>query len=442
MTEGSITGHLLAYAGPMILGNILQLTYNAVDSIIVGKFAGEKALAAVSVSNPIMTIIILGVSGISIGASVLMSRFYGADDPVNLKRELSTTILFGALCSIVVFLGGILLARDILVLMAVPAQVLDLAEKYLKTVFIGFLFTFQYNIITAALRSVGDAKTPVIYLGISAALNCLLDLVFVRDLKLGVSGAGYATVISQALSAMLCFIHVYRTQPALRLTGRDWVVDHALLKQTLSSGSLSALQQAGQPIGKVLIQSVINSQGITAIAAFNAVCRMDDFACIPAQSIGHSIMTCVAQNRGAKKPERIRESFAKGLRLSLYYFPIICTVTLLFKEPFVRLLAPDNSEQIVSMGVEYLSIKAWFFIMPCIVNAIQGYFRGMDKMGITLAATLLQISIRTVVVYIWVPSIGIKGEAFGCLLGWLCQMFFEYGLYFYYRKQGLKKDQL
>jgi len=437
MTQGSLRGHLLAYAIPTILGNLLQLTYNAVDSIVVGKLAGDAALAAVSTANPIMNVVILGVSGISLGASVLMGRFYGAKDYESLRRELSTTLLFGFGCSAAVALAGFFLSRWLLALLAVPAAAMEMAVGYLQIVFFGFLFTFPYNIIAGALRSVGDAKTPVIFLGIASVLNAGMDVLFVGAFGMSAAGAGLATVLAEALSAGLCLLRVYRSQPCLRLGRGQLVLDRALLGQTLKLGSLTALQQASQPIGKMLIQRVVNAEGVAAIAAFNAVCRMDDFACIPAQSIGHGIMACVAQNRGAGSAARVRESFRDGLLLSLCYFPIICALTLILKEPFVRLLSPDNRADIVQAGVGYLSVKAWFFLMPCVLNAIQGYYRGMARMKVALAATLIQIAVRTALVYLWVPQIGIVGEAWACLAGWLLQFVYEYGIYFRERRQPL-----
>ena len=203
MTEGSIARHLLAYALPLILGNFFQLTYNAVDSILIGKFAGEGALAAVSAANPVMTIVILGVSGISIGASVLMSRFYGAGDEDALRREVATTILFGAAASLLVFAVGLALSPYLLALMSVPPEILSQANTYLRIIFVGFLFTFQYNILAAALRSVGDSRTPVIFLAAASVLNGLLDVLFVALLRWGVAGAGLATVIAEGVSVLL-----------------------------------------------------------------------------------------------------------------------------------------------------------------------------------------------------------------------------------------------
>jgi len=429
MTEGPIARHLLSYALPLILGNLFQLTYNAVDSIIIGKFAGEGALAAVSAANPVMTIVILGVSGISIGASVLMSRFFGAGDEEKLRREVATTILFGAGASLVVFALGLLFSRPILWLLNVPQEILPMATAYLRIIFVGFLFTFQYNILSASLRSVGDARTPVVYLALSSVLNGCMDVVFVAGCKWGVAGAGLATVIAQAVSSLLCFTHMNRRVPLLRLSLKDMRIDRELLAKTLESGSITALQQACQPVGKVLIQSVINAQGIAVIAAFNAVSRVDDFACIPEQSISSAMMTCIAQNRGAGKNDRVRETLRTGMRLEAAYGVLILLAVQLLKTPVMRLFAARNSASMVAMGVDYLSLMAFFYILPGMTNGIQGFFRGMGEMKTTLVGTFIQISIRTLVVAILVPRIGLSGAALACAIGWsfmLVYAFFRY----------------
>ena len=429
MTEGSIARHLLAYAVPLILGNFFQLTYNEVDSILIGKFAGEGALAAVSAANPVMTIVILGVSGISIGASVLMSRFYGAGDEEALRREVATTILFGAAASLIVFAAGLALSPYILALMSVPPEILSQANTYLRIIFVGFLFTFQYNILAAALRSVGDSRTPVIFLAAASVLNGLLDVLFVALLRWGVAGAGLATVIAEGVSALLCAVYMRRHVPLLRLGLRELRVDRALLRQTVASGSITALQQACQPVGKLLIQRAINAQGISMIAAFNAVSRVDDFACIPEQSISSGMMTCVAQNRGAGQRERVRETLRTGMTLEILYGVLICAVTLLGRTPVMRLFAAQDSERMVQMGVDYLTWMAFFYLLPGLTNGIQGYFRGMGEMKTTLVATAIQISVRTIVVYLLVPTMGLTAAAWACAIGWCCMLVYAFVRY-------------
>ena len=429
MTQGSIARHLIAYALPLILGNLFQLTYNAVDSIVIGKFAGENALAAVSAANPVMTIVILGVSGVSIGASVLMSRFYGAGDEDALRREVATTIGFGAIASLVVFAVGWPLSGPGLRLMNVPDEILEMAARYLQVIFVGFLFTFQYNILAAALRSVGDSRTPVVYLALASVMNAGLDVLLVAGLRWGVVGAGVATVAAEGISALLCARHIYRKIPLLHLGLRELKIDRRLLGETVSSGAITALQQACQPIGKALIQSVMNAQGVSVIAAFNAVSRVDDFACIPEQSISSSMMTCIAQNRGAGEHARVGETLRRGMMIEAAYGVLICAAVLLVKEPVMRLFAAQDSMQMVSMGVDYLTLMAFFYILPGITNGIQGYFRGMGEMKTTLVATFIQISIRALVVAVLVPRVGLNGAAWACAIGWsamLCYTFARY----------------
>ncbi len=410
MTKGNIFVHIIVYAIPMILGNFLQLTYNMADSVIIGKLLGENALAACSASNPVMTLMILGASGLGMGASIIMARLYGAKEFAKLKREFATTFIFGVFFSLAVFLIGAILADHILRWINTPAEVAGEAAVYLRIMFVGFLFTFQYNIMSHSLRGIGNSAMPVVFLGISCGLNVLMDLLFIGKLHMGVAGAGLATVIAEAVSVFACMIYIHAKVDLLRLSSIDLRIDKSLLKQTLSLGT---------------------------IGAFNAVCRVDDFACIPAQSIGSGIMTCTAQNRGAGSKARVRDSIRKGLLVSLCYFPIIFTLVMLLKRPLMVLLTPDGSTEMISMGISYLAVKSWIFVLACIVNSIQGFARGVGKMHISLISTVLQISVRAIIVWIFVPKIGIVAEAYGCAIGWICQAIYEYGYFLIMRKKIL-----
>ena len=436
MTKGSILRHLVRYAIPMILGNLLQLTYNAVDSIIIGKFLGENALAAVSTSDPIFTILVLGASGISLGASVMISKFQGAREDEKVRQEFATALVFGFWFSLGVFLLGLALSTQMLRWIQTPEAAMAQASTHLRFSLVGFLFTFQYNVLASSLRGLGDSKTPVYFLGISCGLNILLDVLLVAIIPLGVAGAAIATVISQAVSAIGCMGYIRRRIPQLSVTKEQLHVNSALLRETLQIGFLTALQQAAQPIGKVCIQGVINTQGIAAMDAFNAGCKIEDFARIPTQSIGNGIMTCTAQNRGAGQRDRMFQSLTKGLLLAFAYFPLIFLLTQLIKGPAIALLLPDGAAEIAAAGVSYIGLKAYFFLMPGITNAIQGHFRGLGMMKVVLFGTVLQTTIRTVCVFFWVPKMGINGEAWACFTGWACMAVVEYSLYFYWKSTG------
>ena len=430
MTEGSITRHLVHYSVPLILGNLFQLTYNVVDSIIAGRFIGKEALAAEGTANPVMNIVILGISGICMGASVLMSEFFGAGEYRKLKREMSTTVLFGLFFSIGVALLGVMFARPLLTVLQVPEELLDMASVYLAITFLGAPFTYFYNAVSAALKSVGDSQTPLRFLAFSAILNAVLDLIFIGGLDFGIVCSATTTVIAEAASALLCIVYVYRKIPMLRLGKGEFHMDTGLLKRTLQYGSVTALQQSCQPIGKLLIQGAINPLGVDMIAAYNAVNRVDDYAFTPEQSISHGITTFVAQNRGAGKKERISRGFATGLGLEFIYWVLICTLILLLRRPIMGLFVTGGGEGVVELGASYLGMMAFFYIFPAFTNGFQGFFRGMGRMKMTLLGTFIQTSLRVIFVYLLVPSMGMNGAAVACVIGWSVMLLVEvpYGL--------------
>jgi putative MATE family efflux protein len=435
MTKGNIPKQLVNFSIPLILGNLLQLTYNAVDSIVVGRFAGTDALAAVGTANPVMNIVILGITGICIGASVLMSEFFGAKKYEELKKEISTTLIFGCFFSLLIVILGLIFSKAILKLLGVPEEILEPSTAYLRIIFVAMPFTYLYNAVAAAMRSVGDSKTPIRFLAIASILNGVLDFVFVGGFKMGVVGAALATDIAEACSAIFCIIYIYKKVPLLRLSKEDIKLDKNLLKKTLDHGSITALQQSAQPIGKLLIQGVINPLGVDAIAAFNAVSRVDDFAFTPEQSISHGMMTFVAQNRGAKNNERVKAGFKIGLCIEFCYWVLICIVILALKEPIMRLFVSAGETGMISIGVSYLTLMAFFYLLPAFTNGVQGFFRGVGNMKITLVSTIIQISFRVIFVYALVPRIGIEGVAYASLIGWIFMLAYEVPYYFRYKRK-------
>ena len=208
----------------------------------------------------------------------------------------------------------------------------------------------------------------------------------------------------------------------LRLRLSELRIDRALLAETVRSGSITALQQACQPVGKLLIQRAINAQGVGMIAAFNAVSRVDDFAFIPEQSISSGMMTCIAQNRGAGKSDRVRDTLRRGMQIEVTYGVCIAVAILLLKRPIMLLFAAQDSREMIDMGVSYLAIMSMLYVLPSLTNGIQGFFRGMGEMKTTLVATFIQISVRALVIYLLVPRIGLDGAAWACAVGWGCML--------------------
>ncbi len=431
MTEGSIPRHLISYSVPLVLGSLFQLTYNAVDSMIVGRFIGKEALAAVGTCSPVMNLIVLGISGICIGASVLMSNFFGAKKMELLKRELATTAIFGVYFSLIVVSVGILATKRLLRALYVPEEILSVAGAYLRIIFLGAPFTFFYNAVSSALKSVGDSRTPLKFLAFCSVLNGVLDIILIGGLGFGIICSALTTVAAQALSAILCILYVYRKIPELRLERPELKMDRGLLKQTLQYGGITALQQSCQPVGKLLIQGAVNPLGVDVMAAFNAVTRVDDYAFTPEQSIANGITTFVAQNAGAGKEERIRRGFRVGLLLEFGYWVFVCAAVCFLRVPIMRLFVTGAAANVVEEGSRYLGVMAFFYLFPAFTNGFQGYFRGRKNMKMTLLGTFIQTSLRVVFVYLLTPRYGIIGVPFACAIGWSAMLMVEVPYYFY-----------
>jgi len=416
LTHGNIIHHLISFSIPLMLGNLFQLSYNMVDTIVIGRFAGSVSLAAVGTCDQIMTLLILGVSGVCVGASVLMGHFFGAGDRDQLLEEMKTTVSMGLVFSFLVLAAGIPLSGAFFRLMHVQPEALADATVYLRVVFIGMPFTCLYNIYAAALRSVGDSRTPVRYLILSCVINTLLDLLLVAVFHLGVLGAALATAAAQGVSALLCIIHVSRNVRELHFSWRKLGINRALARKTMTYGGLSALQQCAQPIGNLIIQGSINTLGITAAAAFSAARKIEDIGLLPGRSISVSMTSLIAQNMGAGEKKRIEQGFQKGMLLETCSGLLVCAVILLLRGRLMSLFSADP--EIIRAGRDYFQIIGFCYFLPCLSNGIQGYFRGIGAMKTSLFASLTQISFRVLATLLLAPRIGISGVALACIIGW------------------------
>jgi putative MATE family efflux protein len=426
MTSGAITPQIIHFTVPLIIGNLCLLTYNAADSIIVGRFIGANALAAVGAASPIMNIVLFLIVGICLGMSVLMGNFFGAGDIVKLKREISTALIAGGVFTLVIVVLGLIFSHAILYLMHTPAEIIDDATLFLRIIFVGMFFTFIYNIYASTLRSMGNSNASLYFLAASAVLNVIMDIFFVPVLKLGIAGAACATVIAEALSALFCIIYVRKKIPMLKYTRHEFVFDRSLLRETINYSSVAGMQQITLHIGKLLVQGAVNPLGIFAIAAFNAVSRIDDFVMIVQQNIAHGTTGFLAQNNGGGSgAKRIRKGFFTGLKMEVIYSLIMGIIIYVFARPFVTLFIGNEGTRVVDSGVQYLKIMSFLYLLPGITNILQGYFRGLGKLKITLNSTFTQIVGRVIAAYLMAPYFGLKGIALACLVGWICMLAYE-----------------
>lgn len=427
MTQGRIIPQLTQFTIPLVLGNLFQLTYNAADSVIVGKFVGDGALAAVGTAGPVMNMVILFISGMCMGAGILMSTQYGAKKYDQLERQISTTMLGGLAFSAVVALILIVFSYPLLELLQVPADILHSAAVYLRIVFTGLIFTFVYNFFSNTLRALGDSRAPLYFLIISAFLNIVLDLLFIVLFEWGVPGSAAATVLSQAASCLFCFVYIKRKVPLLCL-GKKWrVFDPAILRRTFSYGITSALQQMCIQLGKICVQTVVNVQGVSFIAAFTAINRVDDFAMTPQQNISHAATTFMAQNKGAGKIGRMKRGFLSSIILQAVYTTCIAFAVFIFARPVMRLFVSDGSEEVISLGVSYLKLIAFMYFMPSVTNVIQGFFRGLGDLKVTLISTAFNMSARFLSAWIMIHVMhgGFECLAWANFAGWIAMLAFQ-----------------
>ena len=436
MTSGPITPLLVRFTIPLVLGNLFQLTYNAADSVIVGRFVGEDALAAVGTSNPLMTLAILFINGMCLGAGILVSNAFGAQDTDRLEKQVSTTAIAGGAFSLAFSLLCILLATPLLRLMQVPDEVLPIAVAYLQVVFAGLIFTFFYNFLAATLRALGDSKSALYFLMLSAVLNIFGDLVCVAGLGLGVEGAALSTVASEAVCCLCCAAYIKARVPVLCL-GRKWLVfEPSMLRQTVRYGWTTAMQQGTVQLGKIAVQAVVNTMGVSAMAAFTAASRVDDFAYIPQQNIGHAMTTLMAQNRGAGKADRVRRGFAVGMRIEAAYAVAIMAVCFFGAEPIIRLFA--DQPEVVELGVRFLRLVSLMYLLPAATNGIQGGFRGVERLQVTLNSSLLNMAGRVggAALFVLVFRMDIEALPWSYAVGWALMLAYELPLLFKLLKAG------
>ena len=425
LTTGKIMPILVNFTVPLVLGNLFQLTYNAVDSIIVGHFVGKEALAAVGICNPVSTLMILFLNGLCMGASILMGIQYGAKDYETLHRQISTTLLSGAFFSFFLTLVCVIFAVPILLLLQVDPSIMSMTVQYLRIIFLGLMFTFLYNFFSSTLRALGDSASPLYFLIISAILNIFGDLFFVIVLKAGSNGCAISTVLSEALCCLFCIIYIQKKVPILRLVKKWLVFDARLLKKTIAYGWASAMQQATVQMGKIAIQALVNTMGVSVAAAFAVVNRIDDFAITPEQNIAHAMTALMAQNKGAGKNDRMREGFRCGMILELVYGAAVMLICLGFARPLMSLFVKD--EEVIGHGVVYLHLIAVMYILPAITNSLQGFFRGIGDLKVTLMSSFTNMTVRVIaaapMVLLW--NFGIEALPYSYLAGWIAMLLVE-----------------
>lgn len=433
MTKGNPTKIILFFAFPMLLGNIFQQLYNMVDSIVVGKFVGKEALAAVGSSFMLMNFFSAIIIGLCMGTSVVLSQYFGAGDYTKLRKSISTAFIFMLLLTIIMSLTTIIFTKPMLMIMKTPKEILNSSTNYLQIIFGGLIFTFLFNFSSAVLRSVGDSKTPLYFLILASIINIILDLLFVINFNMGVIGVAIATVIAQGVSSLLCLVYAFVKLPVIRIKAKEFVFDKALFSMIKKYSLLTALQQSIMTFGMVCVQGLVNSFGTDTMAAFTAAGKVDSLAYLPVQDFGNAFATYVAQNKGAGNFERIKIGVKSAVRTIIVFCIISSTVILLSSKHLMQIFVSSNEVKVIHIGIQYLSVISVFYVLIGFLFMFYGYFRGMGNLKTSIVLTIVSLGTRVSMAYFLssFPKIAEKGIWWSIPLGWaLADML---GLYIYKR---------
>ena len=386
MTEGSISRKIILFAIPLFLGNLFQQLYNTADSLIVGNFLGSNALAAVSSSGNLIFLMVGFINGISMGAGVVIARYYGAKQRDFLQKAIHTTVAFGFVSGICLTILGMFLAPKILILMGTPDEVLPESIMYFRTYFAGSIGVVMYNIFVGILQSVGDSRHPLIYLIISSCINVVLDIFFIAGLNMGVGSAAFATAISQFVSAILCLIHLMRIKEEYRLEIRKIRFDRGMLKQIIQNGVPSGFQNSVISIANVFVQSNINAFGKLAMAGCGSYSKIEGFAFLPVTCFMMALTTFVSQNLGAKQYDRAKKGARFGVLCSVLIAEVIGVM--IYTTAPTLISAFNRDPGVVHYGVMQARTISLFYCLLAFSHCIAAVLRGSGHAAVPMFVML------------------------------------------------------
>ncbi len=440
LTIGNEGKLILKFAIPMLLGNIFQQLYSVIDSIVVGKFIGKNALAAVGTSGPVIFLLISFMIGITMGFTIVISQYFGAKDMTRVQKAINTMYIFLFFISILMSSVGILISRYIFLIINLAPEIIPQAQLFLNIFFSGLVFLFGYNGTSAILRGLGDSKTPLYFLIGSVMINIGLDLIFVLVLHWGVAGVAYATVISEGLAFSVQIIYLNKYHKVVKFSLRGLKFDYPIFLKSIKIGLPTGFQQTFVSIGMVALYWVVNRFGINANAAYSVAGRIDNFAAMPAMSFSIALSSFVGQNMGANKPERVKTGLRATFFMTSTVTLIMSAFILFFARGLMRMFTNDAA--VIELGHSYLVVIGIFYILFSTMFVFTGILRGAGDTLVPMFISLFSLWIvRIPLAYLLsnVPSIGVHGIWWAIPIGWF------FGLivyYFYYRSGRWKKKAI
>ncbi len=440
MTQGSIVKQVILFSLPLMLGNIFQMLYNTVDSVVVGNFVGTEALAAVGATTIIINMLVFFFNGFATGASVVIGRYFGARDMEQLHRSVETTMAATFVLSVVFTVVGVLGVDPMLKFMSTPEDVFPQAAVYLRIYNAGFSGLLIYNMGSGLLRAVGDTTRPLYFLILTSVLNIVLDLVFVLVFKMGIAGVAYATIISQFISAGLTLMLLTGTKEIYRMTWHDLKIDMGILGQIVSVGLPAGIQSVITSFSNIFVQSYINYFGSGCMAGWSCYNKLDQFIMLPMQSMAMASTTFVSQNIGAGKLKRVEKGTWTTVGLTLAFTGAIIALVDIFAPQAVELFT--NDPIVVDYGVKFTRVILVFMLFNCVNHVLAGGLRGMgDSNGPMIIMLLSFVAVRQAYLYVMTHFVANTAlvVGFGYPVGWMTCCFMEVVYYFLRRKKLLSR---
>lgn len=419
MTNGSPSKHILGFAVPMLFGMLFQQFYNLVDTIIVGKTLGVEALAGVGATGSINFMIIGFCMGVCNGFVIPVAQCFGAKKPADLRKYVFNGYICSIVFAIVLTLASVIFCRRILIIMNTPADIIDHAYNYIVVIFIGIPTVFLYNMVSGVIRSLGDSKTPVVFLVLSSIINVVLDFFLILVCKMGVAGAGWATVTSQLISGLTCLIYMYKKYDILKGDKSERVLDRRFITNLCMNGVPMGLQYSITAIGSTILQAAVNTLGSTYVAAMTAGSKMFNFTCCPFDALGSTMATYAGQNVGAAKIKRLGQGVRSAMIIGSVY-SVLSLIALYFTTDYIALLFVNASETtIIALTRQFILASTCFYIPLTGVNVVRFCIQGMGFSVFAISAGILEMIGRAFAAIILIPSIGFMGACLASPIAWI-----------------------
>lgn len=417
-TAGNVTHQILSFSGPMVLGTLVQNLYNVVDSIVVGRFIGKEALAAVGASFPVIFTLISLIIGIGSGATTVVAQYFGARDLKNVTRTIDTIFIFFFFSSVIVSIAGIASSGLIFKLMRLPEEIVPDALTYMNIYLAGMFLLFGVSGIGAILRGIGDSRTPLVIITVAALLNTIFDLLFVLVFGWGIASVAYATLIAHGIALVGTIWYLNKKHPLVRFSILKMRFDKQIFRSCVRIGLPTGFQQSFVSLGMLAVMGIVTSFGTNAVAAYTAALRIDSFAKTPSFAFSSALSSFTGQNIGANNPERIKSGLRSTMGISIAYSIFITILIVFFGQSMMRLFTTDP--EVISIGQDYLIIVTSFYVFFAAMFTYTGLLRGAGATFVPMIITLLTLWVIRVPLSVFMSSfMGVNGIWWALPVSWI-----------------------